>query len=121
MMTMITRVLAWLRRPASISLRPNEVGVSLESVGLGHAVAVYAPLSPDDGARWLDAFAADAEPNVRAVATVRERLLRIERLEVAYPDGHAEAYDHANVLHWRSLPVAAVRFVFDELTAGGQR
>lgn len=108
----------WARlvgRVALIDVLPDEISVSLESAGLSGATAVYAPFAPEDGARWHDAFAVDAEPTVRAVAVVRDRLLRIEGLGIQFPDGRLEAYNHANALHWRSLPAAAVALLFAEI------
>ena len=100
---------------ATIPLLLQEVPVDLATAGVPGAIAFIAPLTPEDRARWHNAFRATAEPDVQAAAVVKNHLLRIEGLGVRMGDTSIEPYDHRSLLHWRSLPPAVLRLLFAEL------
>lgn len=83
------------------------------------AWAIAKPLDIDGIAKWRDAFPGADTRNVSAVACVRQQLVGIEGLAMKDAAGNDAPYDHANALHYRSLPSPLVGFIFGELLERG--
>lgn len=91
-----------------LPILPAEVRTPLDDAGT--AFAVWKPLDVEEHARWFDAFPTDADRNTAAVSLVRQRLLRLEGVEMRDASGGAVPYDHAT--HFVQLPAWLVTKVY---------
>lgn len=79
--------------PILLAEEPTQLPAPYDQV-----TAVFRPLSPDEWAEFHAQWKPDASPDVKALALVRQRLVRFDGLTIA-----GQPFDRTQDGHWRAL------------------
>jgi hypothetical protein len=84
---------------------PDELRIPLDKAGYEGVVAVVKPLDVETQSKWHDAFPGENKDSESATALVKQQLVQLEGLNLRDSAGAITPYNHADPLHWRSVPM----------------